>query len=68
MATERLNRINELAKKAKEVGLTAEEKQEQARLREEYLAAFRANVIQQLDNTFIVDAEGNERPLPKKGE
>ncbi len=66
MATERLKRINELAAKAKSVGLTDEEKAEQKRLREEYLAAFRKNVIQTLDNTYFVDPDGTEHKLRKK--
>jgi uncharacterized protein YnzC (UPF0291/DUF896 family) len=66
MPTERLKRINELAAKAKSVGLTDEEKAEQKRLREEYLAAFRRNVIQTLDNTYIVDPDGTEHKLQKK--
>lgn len=66
MATERLKRINELAAKEKSVGLTAEEKAEQKRLRAEYLAAFRKNVLQTLDNTYIVDPDGTEHKLQKK--
>lgn len=64
--TDRTKRINELAKKAREVGLTEEEKAEQQRLRQEWLAAFRQNMINQLDNTYIVDEEGNERALRMK--
>ena len=64
--TDRTKRINELAKKAREVGLTEEEKAEQAPLRQEWLAAFRQNMISQLDNTYIVDEEGNEKPLRMK--
>lgn len=45
-----VQRINELAKKAKTVGLTQEEKEEQAKLRQEYLAAIRINMISQLGN------------------
>ena len=66
--TDRTKRINELAKKAREVGLTEEEKAEQAKLRQEWLAAFRQNMISQLDNTYIVDEEGNEKPLRMKEE
>lgn len=66
MPTERLERINELARKAKNEGLTDEEKAEQKMLRAEYLAAFRANVEAQLENTYIVDEDGNERKLKKK--
>lgn len=66
--TDRTKRINELAKKAREVGLTEEEKAEQAKLRQEWIAAFRQNMISQLDNTYIVDEEGNEKPLRMKEE
>lgn len=43
-----VQRINELAKKAKTVGLTEEEKKEQEQLRKEYLAAIRKNLVSQL--------------------
>ena len=66
MATERLKRINELAAKEKAGGLTDEEKAEQKRPREEYLAAFRKNVLQTLDNTYIVEPDGTEHKLRKK--
>ena len=45
-----VERINELARKAKTVGLTEEEKIEQAKLRREYLDAIRNNIIGQLGN------------------
>lgn len=61
-----IDRINELAKKAKTVGLTPEEDAERAQLRQEYLAAVRQNLRAQLDNTFIVDENGNKRPLRKQ--
>ena len=63
MEKSRVDRINELAKKAKTVGLTPEEEQERAVLRQEYLAAFRKNLRAQLDNTYIVDEKGNKRKL-----
>ena len=63
MEKSRVDRINELAKKAKTVGLTPEEEQERAVLRQEYLAAFRKNLRAQLDNTYIVDDKGNKRKL-----
>ena len=59
-------RINELAKKAKTVGLTEEETQERDRLRKEYVAQFRKNLVAQLDNTYLVDEKGNKRKLKKK--
>ena len=55
MEEKKVLRINELAKKAKEQGLTDAEKQEQAELREEYLSAIRKNLRATLDNVEIVD-------------
>ena len=66
MEQSKIDRINELAKKAKTVGLTSEEDAERAQLRQEYLAAVRQNLRAQLDNTFIVDENGNKRPLRKQ--
>ena len=53
----RTDRINELARKEKTVGLTAEEKAEQARLRDEFRAIFRKNFALQLENTEFVDPD-----------
>lgn len=50
---ELIDRINELARKKKAEGLTDEEIIEQAKLRKEYLAAFRKNFKAQLDNIDI---------------
>lgn len=60
-----LARINELARKSKEIGLTEEEKEEQAKLREEYLAKFRGNMKETLMNVKIIDESGNDI-TPKK--
>ena len=54
MEKSRVERINELAHKAKTEGLTEEEIIERDRLRQEYLAAFRQNLRAQLDNTYLV--------------
>lgn len=63
------DRINYLARKAKTEGLTDEEKLEQAKLREEFRAAFRRNFGLQLENTTFVDENGNVlKPGNKKGE
>ncbi len=59
-------RINALAKKAKAEGLSPEETAERDTLRKEYVAAFRKNLIEQLDNTYLVDEQGNKRPLKRK--
>ena len=66
MATERLKRINELAKLAKERGLTPAEREEQSRLRQEYLAAFRKNFLAQMDNVYLQEPDGTEHKLGKK--
>ena len=66
MTQEKINRINELAHKSKTVGLTDEEKQEQAGLRREYIDAFKASLIGQLENTYIIDEKGNKRKVQKK--
>lgn len=67
MLQEKIDRINYLARKAKTPeGLTEEEKQEQFRLRREYIAEWRKGAEQVLDNTYIVDEQGNKRKLPKK--
>ena len=55
-----IQRINELAKKKKQVGLTDEEKQEQAELRQKYLTDFRAGFKNHIENIKIVDEEGND--------
>lgn len=55
MDKNKIKRINELAKKQKSGTLTDAEKTEQAELRQEYLAAIRANFRSQLDNIEIVD-------------
>ena len=62
----KLNRINELARKSKTVGLTPEEKQEQQVLRQEYIAAFRASTKAQLDSIVLVDEQGNRRKITPK--
>lgn len=59
-------RINELARKAKTVGLTPEEKVEQQILRQEYLDAIRNNLKAQLDNIDIVEADGSVTNLGEK--
>ena len=66
MSKTRIERINELAHKQKTEGLTEEEKEEQKKLRQEYLDAVKANVIAQLDNTYIVEPDGTEHKLGKK--
>lgn len=63
---DKINRINVLAKKAKETGLTSQEKEEQQVLRQEYVKAFRGNLQSTLDSVVIVDKKGNCTTLKPK--
>lgn len=66
MDQNKINRINELSRKAKTTGLTPEEKQEQQILRSEYINEFRNSLKSTLDTIVIVDEHGNKRPLRQK--
>ncbi len=55
LSKEKIDRINYLSNKSKNQGLTNKEKEEQKKLREEYLANFRKNFRKQLDTIEIVD-------------
>lgn len=59
-------RINELAAKAKKEGLTPEELTERDKLRRIYIDSVKASLTGQLDNTYIVSADGTKRKLEKK--
>ena len=54
MKQEQIDRINELARKSKVTELTPEEKEEQKKLRTEYIATIRMNMRAQLDNIDTV--------------
>ena len=63
MEQKKIDRINELAKKKREAGLTDEEAAEQMALREEYLAEFRASFKGTLDSTIVEYPDGSRKPL-----
>ena len=63
---EKIKRINELYNKQKGVGLTEEEKEEQAKLRRDYIDSVRANLKGQLDNINIQEKDGSITNLAKK--
>jgi Uncharacterized protein conserved in bacteria len=62
----KLDRINELARKAKAEGLTESEQKEQALLRQEYIALFKRNLRGQLDNISIQEEDGSITNLGEK--
>ncbi len=66
MDKKKIERINELARKSRETELTAQEKAEQKKLREEYIAAFRGNLKKQLDNIDIIRPDGTKENLKGK--
>ena len=59
-------RINELYHKSKAEGLTEEEKEEQARLRQEYIENVRANLRGQLSSIRIQNEDGSITDLGKE--
>lgn len=66
MTQEKIDRINELARKSKSVGLTDEEKAEQTALRNEYRQSVVGNLASQLDNTYIMTPDGKKRKVGGK--
>ena len=68
MEQTKIDRINELARKAKSPeGLTPEETAERDALRREYIDAYKRSLTAQLDNTYIQYPDGTRRKLEKKG-
>lgn len=68
MDQNRIERINELARKARTEGLTECEEAERAALRREYVDAVLGNLQSQLDHTYVVDETGHKEKLRKKDE
>jgi len=60
LSKEKIARINELSKKAKEGKLTEAEAKERTQLRKEYLDSFRSNFRNTIENVKVVDDEGND--------
>ena len=59
-------RINQLAAKAKAEGLTGEEIAERDKLRRIYIDSVKANLVGQLENTYIVGPDGVKRKVTHK--
>lgn len=66
MDNTKIDRINALAHKQKSVGLTEEEKIEQAALRKEYIESIRESLIANLNNISIQEADGSITDLGEK--
>ncbi len=66
MENSKLERINELARLARERELTAEELQERDTLRREYIAEWRQGAIAVLENTYVVTPDGKKHKLQKR--
>lgn len=66
MENTKIQRINELARLAKERELTQEELNERDTLRKEYIAEWRKGAKQVLDNTYIQTPDGKKHKLQKK--
>ena len=67
MTDEDVARINELYHKSKGEGLTEAEKEEQTRLRQEYLMSIRRNMRQTLDNVVVEYPDGTVKNLKEVG-
>lgn len=66
MDQKKVDRINELARKMKTVGLTEEEAEERKQLHKEYIESYRASLRGILDNTYIQRPDGTKEKLGKK--
>ena len=68
MEQAKIDRINALARLAKERDLTEEELAERQALREEYIASYKRSLVSQLESTYIVDEQGNKTRVTRREE
>ena len=66
MEQKKIDRINELARLAKQRELTPEEKAEREVLRREYIDSYKASLVGILDNTVVQNPDGSKYKLKKK--
>ncbi len=66
MLEEKIARINELYHKSQKEGLSPEEKEEQERLRKEYVQAFHNNLRSTLNQISIQNPDGSIVNLKEK--
>ena len=68
MEQQKIARIYAFARRVKAgEKLTPEELAERDALRREYIESYRRSLVSQLENTYIMDEEGNKNKLKKKG-
>ena len=68
MDQKKIDRINELARKEKKGSLTEAESKERDVLRREYIDSVVGSLKGQLDNTYLIDSQGNQTKLRKREE
>lgn len=66
MDAKKMDRISELTRISRERELTAQEQEERAALRREYIDSFKLSLTSQLDVTYIVDEKGNKKKVERK--
>ena len=66
MENSKLERINELARKAKVEPLTEEELAERDKLRRIYIDSVKANLVGHLENTYYVNPDGTKTKVTRK--
>ena len=67
MEQSKIDRISQLTRIARQRELTEEEQQERQALRREYIDSVKQSLAGHLDNTVILDPQGNRRPLKPRG-
>ena len=67
MEQSKIDRISQLTRIARKREMPEEEQQERQALRREYIDSVKQSLAGQLDNTVIVDPQGNRRPLKPRG-
>ena len=68
MEQHKIDRISDLSRLSRERALTAEEAAEREALRGEYRASVRQSLQAHLDNTYLVNGQGEKQKLRRKGE
>lgn len=66
MTQDKIQRINELARKSRDQGLTEAEKAEHQALRKEYVEAMKQSLKSQLDASLVIRPDGTSYRLTQK--